>query len=72
MATKAPEQIYIQSALSMDDPDKARAELRPLLAVRDFFHKVVVSKTTMPSWIDDAGIIHMGVYDFLLDETLFS
>ena len=72
VATKAPEQIYIQSALSMDDPDKARAELRPLLAVRDFFHKVVVSKTTMPSWIDDAGIIHMGVYDFLLDETLFS
>lgn len=70
VATRAPEQVYIQSALSMNDFDKARAELRPLLAMRDFFRKVVVSKTTMPPWIDDTGIIHMGIYDFLLNETL--
>ena len=72
VATKAPEQIYVQSALSMDDPDKARAELRPLLTVRDFFRKVVVSKTTLPPWIDDSGIVRMGIYDFLLDDTLLS
>ena len=70
VTTRAPEQVYIQSALSMNDFDKARAELRPLLAMRDFFRKVVVSKTTMPPWIDDTGIIHMGIYDFLLNETL--
>lgn len=70
VATRAPEQVYIQSALSTNDFDKARAELRPLLAMRDFFRKVVVSKTTMPPWIDDTGIIHMGIYDFLLNETL--
>ena len=70
VATRAPEQVYIQSALSMNDFDKARAELRPLLAMRDFFRKVVVSKTTMPPWIDDTGIIHMGIYDFLLNEAL--
>ena len=72
IATKAPDQVYIQSALSMEDPGKARAELRPLLAVRDFFRKVVVSKTTMPPWVDDSGIVRMGIYDFLLDESLFS
>ncbi|WP_206214623.1 ATP-binding protein [Adlercreutzia sp. ZJ242] len=72
VATKAPTQVYIQSALSVENPDKARAELRPLLAVRDFFRKVVVSKTTLPPWVDDSGIIRMGIYDFLLDETLLS
>ena len=72
VATKAPDQIYIQSALSMEDPQKAAAELRPLLAVRDFFRKVVISKTTMPPWVDETGVIHMGVYDFLLDESLLS
>lgn len=72
VATKAPDQIYIQSALSMEDPEKAAAELRPLLAVRDFFRKVVISKTTMPPWVDETGVIHMGVYDFLLDESLLS
>ena len=72
VATKAPDQVYIQSALSMDDPDKARAELRPLLAVRDFFRKIVVSKTTLPPWVDDSGVIRMGIYDFLLDESLLS
>ena len=72
VATKAPDQIYIQSALSMEDPEKAAAELRPLLAVRDFFRKVVISKTTMPPWVDETGVIHMGVYDFLLDENLLS
>ena len=72
VATKAPDQIYIQSALSMEDPEKAAAELRPLLAVRDFFRKVVISKTTMPPWVDETGVIHMGVYDFLLDEDLLS
>ena len=72
VAAKAPDQIYIQSALSMEDPEKAAAELRPLLAVRDFFRKVVISKTTMPPWVDETGVIHMGVYDFLLDEDLLS
>jgi len=70
VATRAPDQIYVQSALSMESPQKAAAELRPLLAVRDFFRKVVVSKTTMPLWVDESGVIRMGIYDFLLDETL--
>jgi predicted AAA+ superfamily ATPase len=59
---------YIQSALSMDDMDKARQELRPLLGVKDMFRKVVVSKTTTKPWFDDMGVLHLGIYDFLLDE----
>ena len=52
----------------MDDMDKARQELRPLLGVKDMFRKVVVSKTTTKPWFDDMGVLHLGIYDFLLDE----
>ena len=58
---------YIQSTLSMDLPDKAKQELRPLLSIRDSFQKIVVSKTMMRPWIDDFGVLHLGIYDFLLD-----
>ncbi|KRO11973.1 hypothetical protein [Olsenella uli] len=56
----------------MESPEKAVAELRPLLAVRDFFRMAVISETTMPPWINESGVISMGIYDFLLDETLLS
>lgn len=59
---------YIQSALNMDDEKKEKAELRPLLATHDFFKKIIITKSRMKSWIDDFGIIHIGLYDFLLDK----
>ena len=60
---------YIQSALNIDDANKEKTELRPLTATRDFFKKVIVTKTRMKPWLDDSGIIHVGLYDFLLDES---
>ena len=69
VANKGPERIYIQSALSMDDGSKADQELRPLLGVKDFFRKVVVSKTLARPWTDDNGVLHIGIYDFLTDES---
>ncbi len=60
---------YIQSALNMDHEDKARQELRSLLAVRDLFRKIIVTKSPSKPWIDDHGILRVGIYDFLLDES---
>ena len=59
---------YLQSALSMDDPDKERTELRSLRAIDDSFRKIVVSKSYGKSWTDDKGILRIGLIDFLLDE----
>ena len=59
---------YIQSALNIDDKNKEKTELRPLLSTRDFFKKVVITKTRMKPWVDDNGIFHIGLYDFLLDK----
>lgn len=59
---------YIQSALNLSDPDKMETELRPLKNTKDFFRKIIISKTSMKPWNDDSGILHLGLYEFLLNE----
>ena len=61
---------YIQSALSLPTPEKQSQETRPLLAVKDFFQRIIISKTTAKPWSDEFGIRHIGLYDFLLNDTL--
>jgi len=68
IATKGSKKYYIQSALSVDDSTKETMELRPLLAVKDYFKKIVVSKSYGKSWTDEAGILRINPIDFLLDE----
>ena len=59
---------YIQSALRADDPNKLAAEVRPLKSTRDFFKKILVTKTSMKPWTDEDGILHLGLYEFLLND----
>ena len=54
IATSGSKRYYIQSALSMDDPEKAKTEVRPLNAVRDSFKKIIVSKSYGKSWTDQS------------------
>lgn len=67
---KGMRRYYIQSALSLSSDDKEKAELRPFLETKDFFRKIIVTKTYMKPWFDDYGIYHVGLYDFLLDESI--
>lgn len=64
---KGVKKYYIQSALSLGDARKERTEIRPLLGVRDFFRKIIVTKSGMKPWFDEAGILHLGLYEFLLN-----
>lgn len=59
---------YIQSALNISDPLKFETELRPLKKTNDFFKKIIVTKTYAKPWMDDDGIVHFGLYDFLLNK----
>ncbi len=68
IARKGSRIYYIQSALSMNDPEKEKTELRPFNAIRDSFRKIVVSRSYGKSWIDDSGILHIGLLDFLFDQ----
>ena len=65
---KGSKKYYIQSALSVDDPSKLETELRPLKSTKDFFKKIIISKSSMKPWTDDEGILHLGLYEFLLNE----
>ncbi len=59
---------YIQSALNVTDPAKLETELRALKHTRDFFKKIIISKTAAKPWTDEDGILHLGLYEFLLNE----
>ncbi len=64
---KGAKKYYIQSALTTSDAQKEKTELRPLLGVKDFFRKIIVVKSGMKPWIDEDGILHLGLYEFLLN-----
>ena len=69
---RGDERYYIQSALSVDDPDKREQEIASLIRVPDSFKKIVIVKDYMRPWRDENGIQYIGVEDFLLDESLIS
>ena len=68
VVNKGSKKYYIQSALNVSDASKLETELRPLKNTKDFFKKIIVSKTSMRHWMDDDGILHIGLYEFLLNE----
>ena len=68
VVNKGDERCYIQSALSIDDPDKKAQEIASLIRIPDSFRKIVVVKDYMKPWRDEHGIQYIGVEQFLLDE----
>lgn len=59
---------YIQSALNVDDSNKLETEIRPFKHTKDFFKKILITKSSMKPWTDENGILHLGLYEFLLNE----
>lgn len=67
VANRGDERCYIQSALSIDDPEKKKQEIESLIRIPDSFKKIVVVKDYMKPWQDDNGIQYVGVEQFLLN-----
>ena len=70
IASLGSKKTYIQSAFAMDTEEKIRTETRPFSLTGDSFPKIVVRHDIRRRWYDDAGILNIGILDFLLDETL--
>ncbi len=68
VVNRGAKKYYIQSALNVSDPLKMETELRPLKRTNDFFKKIIISKSSTKPWTDDDGILHLGLYEFLLNE----
>lgn len=60
--------IYIQSALKMDDENKANSETDSLKLTADFFKKIIIRNDIPTSFYDDNGIFHCRLIDFLLNK----
>ena len=67
LANRGRERFYIQSALNIDDPDKAMREKRPFEKIGDSFRKIVIVKGKFPVRTDENGCLVIGLIDFLLD-----
>ena len=67
VANKGGERRYIKSALSIDEPRKAKAEKAPFAAAGDSFKKIIVVRNDIVPYTDDDGVTIMGIFDFLLD-----
>ena len=68
VVNKGSKKYYIQSAVDVSDSEKLNTAIRPLKKTNDFFKKILITKTFMKPWYDEDGILHLGLYDFLLDE----
>ena len=64
---KSADVVYHKLTTKLEDIFKDHL---PELETKDFFKKIIVTKSYMKPWFDDNGIYHVGLYDFLLDESI--
>ena len=67
VANRGDRTLYIQSALTISDPDKRAQESRSLSEIDDHFAKVIIVKDAVGVGHERNGIITMGLFDFLLE-----
>ena len=72
VVNRGDERYYIQSALSIAEPEKKEQEIASLIRIPDSFRKIVVVKDYMKPWQDENGIQYIGIEDFLLNESYIS
>ncbi len=68
VANKGSRRYYVQSAFALPDAEKRQQEERPLRHVPDSFKKIIVVKDNIMLWRNDAGVVTMGLQQFLLGE----
>lgn len=72
VVNRGSDRFYIQSALSIAEPEKRKQEIASLLRISDSFRKMVVVKDYLKPWTDEHGIRYVGIEQFLLDEELLN
>ena len=67
VCNKGSKRYYIQSAYSMPTAEKMEQEQRSLVKIDDSFKKIIITKDTPTPTYNEAGILVVNVYDFLLN-----
>ena len=69
VVNRGTQRYYIQSALTVAEPEKRKQETESLKRIPDSFKKIVVVREDIVPWYDEDGILYIGIEQFLLDET---
>ena len=68
VVNRGSRRYYIQSALSVADPEKQKQEIASLIQIPDSFKKIIVVRDYIKPWQDENGISYIGIEQFLLDD----
>ena len=66
------DRYFIQSALTVADPEKKKQEIASLLKIPDSFKKIVVVRDYLKPYRDEKGIQYVGIEHFLKDESILT
>jgi len=67
VCNRGNQRYYVQSAFAIPDAEKMQQEQNSLVHVGDSFRKIIVVKDRIKPWRNEAGIVIMGIMDFLLN-----
>ncbi len=67
VCNKGSRRYYIQSAYAIPDQAKMEQEQRSLMMTGDGFKKIIITKDAPAPYYNEAGVLVMGLYDFLLN-----
>ena len=70
VVNRGDERYYIQSALSVAEPEKRKQEIASLIRIPDSFKKIVITRDYIKTWRDENGIQYVGVEQFMLDNKM--
>ena len=70
IVTNGIEKYYIQSAYALPDEMKKNQELNPLRKIGDSFQKIVIQGDDIATYVNDEGIIFMGLHQFLINRDI--
>ena len=68
VCNQGSKRYYIQSALNLDTEEKTLQETKSLNNIGDNFKKIVVVKDNIKLWRNNAGILIIGIQEFLLNK----
>lgn len=72
VANQGSLRYYIQSAFAMPTDEKERQESASLLNINDSFKKIIIVKDNIKPKRNEAGIVTIGLFDFLLQPELLN
>lgn len=68
LATDRTEKYYIQSAYAIPDEAKREQETASLKKIGDSFRKIIIVNDDIEPYIDNDGIVYIGLLQFLMSD----